>query len=177
MKSPIEPRKVQDGLRRSTSRSEVPGERDEQLGVDGAEEALDLAPTLGPSDDRVDNADAQFDGGALEVVAGEVGPVVDVQDVGDAAHRPGWVGLRPDRLPQCEGCVECGGCAGEDGVPADGAGVVVHHGRQPRPVGLSVGADDKDVEFGVVGLPGLVRAFSATSEDELVPIPVRGRPL
>lgn len=41
-----------------------------------------------------------------KVVADEVGAVIDVQDVGDAAHRPRWVCLSPDRLPQSEGSVD-----------------------------------------------------------------------
>src|SRR5699024_12595186 len=45
------------------------------------------------------------DGGVGELVTGEVAAVVDVEHVGQAAHRPGRVGLVPDRLAQRQGGV------------------------------------------------------------------------
>src|SRR6218665_968071 len=48
--------------------------------------------------------------------------------------------------------------------------------RQPRPIRLPISSEDEDVEFGVVGLPGLVGVFGAAAEDELVLIPVGHRP-
>ena len=76
------------GFRLPAAGTNVSRESGEQLGVDGAEEPLDLSSSLWSADDGVDEADVQFDGGAFEVVAGEVGPVIDVQNVGDVAHRP-----------------------------------------------------------------------------------------
>ena len=54
--------------------------------------------------------------------------------------------------------------------------IVVCRG-QPRSVGLSVDADDEDVDFGLIRLPGLVRAISTAPKYELVTIPIRRRPL
>jgi len=159
-------------VRRAASGAEVSRQRGEQFSVDGAEEALDLAAALGSTKGGVDDSDVQLDGGAVKVVAGEVRAMVDMQNVGNAAHRPGRIGLAPDRLPQSEGGVEGGGCAGEDRVAADCAGVVVHHGGQPGAVWFPIGAYDEDVEFGVVCLPRMVRPFGAATVDELVPIPV-----
>lgn len=85
----------------------MPGEGAEQFGVDGAVEPLDLPAALGSGDNRVDDPDLQCDGGAFQMVADEVGGVVDVPDVGDAAHRPGRVGISPDHLPQCQCGVGC----------------------------------------------------------------------
>ena len=85
----------------------MPGQGGEQFGVDGAEEAFDLPAALGPPDGGVDEADVQVDGGAFEVVTGEVGAVVDVQDVGDPSHCPRGVGLAPDRLAERQRRVQC----------------------------------------------------------------------
>ena len=81
------------------------GEICQELGVDGAEEPLDLPAALRASDGGVDQPDVQIYGGGGELVADEVAAVVDVEHVGDAAHRPGEVGLVPDRLPQRQGRV------------------------------------------------------------------------
>ncbi len=95
------------------------GERGEEFGVDRSEEAFDLASALGPLDCRVDDADSQLDGSAFEVVAGEVGTVVDMEDVRNTAHRPCRIGLSPDGLAESEGRVERRGRAREHGVSAN----------------------------------------------------------
>lgn len=59
-----------------------------------------------------------------------------------------------------------------DHVSADRAGVIIHDGGQPGAVGLPVRADDENVEFGVVGLPDVVRPFRPTAEHQLVTIAV-----
>ena len=120
----------------------------------------------------MDDADVQIDRCALQVVAGEIGAVVDVEDVGDAAHGPARVGRSPDRLSQCEGSVHGRGRPGENGVSADGACVVVHNDGEPGPVRFPVKADDEDVEFGVVGLPSAIRVISAAPEDEFVVVSI-----
>ena len=109
MKAPIAPVRtgeVEHWLRAAVAGAEVAGEGLENFGIDGAEEPLDLAAPLGPSDGREDEPQVQLDGGAFEVVAGEVGAVIDVQHVGDPAHRPCRVGLSPNRLPQRESGVQ-----------------------------------------------------------------------
>lgn len=103
---PVHAREIEHGLRAAVPGAEVAGEGREDFGVDGAEKALDLASPLRPADGGEDEPEVQLDGGALEVVAGEVGAVIDVQHVGDPAHRPRGVGLPPDRLPQRESGVQ-----------------------------------------------------------------------
>ena len=65
----------------------------------------------------MNDPDVQGESGSLEVMAGGVGAVVDVQDIWDAVHRPRRVGLPPDRLPESEmtsahraNCREVGVC-------------------------------------------------------------------
>lgn len=72
-----------------------------------AEEPFDLSSALGTADGRVYDADVQLDGSAFKVVAGEVGAVIHVQDVGQPAHCPAGVALAPDRLAERQGCVQC----------------------------------------------------------------------
>lgn len=59
------------------------------------------------------------------MMAGEVGAVIDVQNVGDPAHGPGGVSLAPNSLPEREGGVYRRRCAGEHHVAADRAGVII----------------------------------------------------
>lgn len=82
------------------------GECSQELGIDGAEEPFDPPPSLGSADGRVDNPNVEGESGLLEVVANEVGAVIDVQDVGDAAHCPRRVRFPPDRLPEGKGDVD-----------------------------------------------------------------------
>jgi hypothetical protein len=48
----------------------------------------------------VHEADVEVGGDLGDVVAGEVAAVIDVQDLGQAVHRPRGIGLSPDRLAQ-----------------------------------------------------------------------------
>ena len=54
----------------------------QKLGVDGSKEALDLPTPLRPSDGRMDQLDPQRRRDLAEVVAGEVAPVIDIENVG-----------------------------------------------------------------------------------------------
>src|SRR5699024_10453727 len=144
---PVETRKVQHRHGMWVSRGEAPGQGREQFGVDGVEEPLDLSSSLWAGDRGVDDTDLQRDRGVLEVMAGEVAAVVDVEDVWDAAHRPGGVALRPDGLAQRQRGVHRGGCALEDHVPADRPRVVVHDRGQPGPGWSPAGVLDEDVEL------------------------------
>lgn len=153
------------------------GESGEEFGVDGAEEALDLAAALGPAHGGVDEPDAQLDGGAFEVMAGEAGAMVDVENVGNSTHRPRGIGLAPDRLPERESSFRSGRGTGEDGVSADRSGRVIDHDREPGPIRLAArGTGNEDVEFCVVGLPDLVRSVGSAPVHELVSIAIRGEP-
>jgi hypothetical protein len=102
----VECGQVEHGQRCAGSGSQASWQRGEHFGVDRSEEALDLAAALRPADGGVDGSDVQRDGGAFKVVAGEVRAVIDVQDVGQSAHHPGRILFAPDRLPQCECCVQ-----------------------------------------------------------------------
>ena len=81
---------------------EVAGQGGEEFRVDGAVEPFDLSAALRAGDGGVNQPDVQLDGGPFEVVTREVGAMIDVQDVGDAAHSPARVGFAPDRLTQSE---------------------------------------------------------------------------
>jgi|SRR6218665_316405 len=115
----IESGEIKHWVGASAPGPEVPGEDREEFGVDGVEEAFDLAAALGPAEGGMDDADAQFDGGALEVVACGVGAVVEVEDVGYSTHRPRRIGLPPDLLSESKCCVNRGRCPNEDDVAAD----------------------------------------------------------
>ncbi len=107
-----------------------------------------------------------------ELVTGEVAAVVDVEHVGQAAHRPGRVGLVPDRLAQRQGGVHRRRCAQEDCVAADRPGAVVEDRCQPWPCGLAVGAHHQDVEHDVIGLPHRVGQLCLPAEYQLVLVAV-----
>ena len=102
----IQSREIERGAWFPVPWSKVSGEGGENFGVDGPEEPFDFSSALGTADGRVDDADVQLDGGAFEVVAGEVGAVIHVQDVGQPAHCPAGITLTPDGLAECQGCVE-----------------------------------------------------------------------
>jgi hypothetical protein len=92
-------------------------------------------------------------------------------------HRPSRVGLAPDRLPQRQRQVQRGRGAEEHGVASDRAGAVVEHDGQPRPRRRAGLVEDEQVEFGVVGLPDLVRPLGLAPVDQLVAVPQRHRPV
>ncbi len=77
---------------------DVPGQCGQQLAGDGAEQPLDLAPALRDAGGGVHELDVGVCADLGDVGAGEVGAVVAVEDVGQPADRPRWVGLAPDRL-------------------------------------------------------------------------------
>src|SRR5689334_18420336 len=97
---PIKCRQVQHRLWCADSGSEAPGQGREDLGIDRAEKALDFAAALRPADGGMDCPDMQRDSGPLEVLAGEIGAVIDVQNIWKSAHHPGWILFAPDRLPK-----------------------------------------------------------------------------
>src|SRR6218665_3815580 len=72
----IETGKIQDRRRCPAAGSEEVGKSRQKLGVNGAEEPLDLPSSLGSADGRVDDPDVQGDRGPFNVVADEVGAVV-----------------------------------------------------------------------------------------------------
>jgi hypothetical protein len=80
----------------------VAGHRREAHLVDAVHEALDLAPAAGLAGQGEHQPDLQLGGHLLQVVGGEIRAVVGVEDTGNAAHVPAWLGLAPDRLPQCQ---------------------------------------------------------------------------
>src|SRR3546814_10023486 len=89
-------RSVQFGKRQARGRyrfavTKIARQFRQQFGVDGAEQPLDLAAPLWTRDGRVDQADTQIGRSLFEMKAGEVRSVIDVQDVGNAAYRPGRI--------------------------------------------------------------------------------------
>lgn len=90
--------KRQAGLGCRSARLKGAGPFGQQLRVDGAEQPFDLAPALGPCNGRVDQLEAQVGCGLVEMEAGEVRAVINVQDVGNAAHGPVRLQLAPDCL-------------------------------------------------------------------------------
>ena len=87
-----------DGL----AAQETAGKVRQQLGVDGPEEALDLPAPLGTGNGGVHEAHAQVRGYLRDMGAGEVGPMIDIEHVRDAADRPVRIALAPDCLAQRE---------------------------------------------------------------------------
>ena len=60
----------------------------QKLGVDGAKETLDFAAPLRSGDGRMDQFDPQRRRDLFEVIAGEVAPVIDVENIGNPLLRP-----------------------------------------------------------------------------------------
>ncbi|AOF95319.1 hypothetical protein BSY17_4168 (plasmid) [Sphingobium sp. RAC03] len=165
-------RSVQFGKRQARGRyrfavTKIARQFRQQFGVDGAEQPLDLAAPLWTRDGRVDQADTQIGRSLFEMKAGEVRSVIDVQDVGNAAYRPGRIGLAPNRLSQRERRVERGGRAEENHVACYHARVIVQHRRQPRPHRATAGIEDQDIELGVIGLPDRIGVFGAVPMHQL----------
>lgn len=139
---------LRDGL--ALSGSEVAREDAEQFGVHGAEETLNLPATLWPCDRGVHKLEMQVGGNLHELVAGEVRTVVDVENIGDAAHRPVRLTLMPHRLAKRQRRIHRRRCAKEDHVTARSTGLVVEDDGQPGPGRLSVRGDDENVEHCVM---------------------------
>ena len=90
----------------------------QKLGVDGAKETLDLAASLRSADGRMDQFDLQRRRDLFEMVAGEVAPVIDVENIGNPMHRPCGIRLAPDRLPQGQGVCRADGAPRNAMYPA-----------------------------------------------------------
>ena len=118
----------------------------QQLGVEGAEQALDLASALRPADGGVDDPEAQAGRHLVEVLAGEIAAVIDVEHVRNAADGPGRIGFAPDRVAQGKAGVQHAGRAEEHHVSGDRARMVVDDGGQPGAGGLAALVEDEDVE-------------------------------
>jgi hypothetical protein len=58
------------------------------------------------------------------------------------------------------------GSTQKDRVTGDDARVVIDHRGQPRPLRLTIGIENQDIELRVVGLPGRVRPFRPMAIDE-----------
>src|SRR5438093_12187539 len=101
---------------------------------------------------------------------GEITPVVVVERLGDAAHRPVRFALAPDRLAEGEGSLNRGRCMQTQGITSHGAAVVVEHGRQPRLSRLTPLVEYPEVERGVVGLPHLVWPARLAAVQQLKPV-------
>src|SRR3546814_12525677 len=107
----------------------------QEFGFEGAEQPLELAAPLWTRDGRVDQADTQIGRSLFEMKAGEVRSVIDVQDVGNAAYRPGRIGLAPNRLSQRARRVERGGCAEENHLACPHARVNASSGQSRAGIG------------------------------------------
>ena len=68
----------------------------------------------------------------IEVLAGEVASVIDVEHVGDTADGPSRIAFPPDCLPQRKASVEYRRSAEKYHDARDSAGMIVHDGCQPR---------------------------------------------
>ncbi len=85
---PVQLRQRQARRRGRPAADEVPGQLRQQLGGERAEQPLDLAPALRPPDGGVDHPEAERGRNLVEMAAGEVRAVIDVEHVRDAAHWP-----------------------------------------------------------------------------------------
>ena len=153
----------------------MPRQLRQEFGVERAEQALDLAPALGPPNRGVDDAKPQASRDLIEVLAGEVAPVIDVEYVRDAADGPGRVGLAPDRMAQGKAGVQHAWGAKEHAVSCDGARMIVHDRGQPGAGRLAALVKDQEVEQRVIGLPDRVGRPGAVAVDQLEAVPERGR--
>src|SRR5659263_529085 len=122
---------------------DVPGQVWEEFGGDGAVEPFDLPSALRDADPGVDELDVRVQADAFEPGGGEVGAVVAVEHVGQAADGPGGIRFAVDGLVQGKRCLFGGGCADEEGVAGGGAGVVVQYPGQPGPCRGAVLVEDR----------------------------------
>lgn len=93
--------------------------------------------------------------------------MVGVEHTRDPAHLPAGVGFTPDAVAQRQRGVDRRGRLQAERIAGHGAGVVVLDHTQPRPGRLGRGRDDPQVQFGVVGLPDLVRSRSLASVHQI----------
>src|SRR5699024_8970536 len=96
----IQLRQRQHWLRVPLARTKVARQVGQQLGVDGAEEPLDLAPALGSGHRGVDNFEMQIPSGLGQMVAGEIWTMIDIEPIWDPTHRPVGIVLWPDPMTQ-----------------------------------------------------------------------------
>lgn len=75
---------------------EMSGQLGQQLAVERAEQAFDLASALWPSDSGIDHLKTERGRNLFKVLAGEVAAVIDVEHVRNAADGPGRISLAPD---------------------------------------------------------------------------------
>src|SRR3954452_21674078 len=73
---------------------EVAGQLGQEFGVEGPEQALDLAPALRSRDAGINDPAVQARSHWVEVLAGEVAAVIDVEHVRNAADRTSESALR-----------------------------------------------------------------------------------
>jgi hypothetical protein len=119
----------------------------------GFEEALDLAPTAGSAHPGKDQADLQVCSHLLDMLRREVAAVIDVEHLGDSADMPASLRLPPDRLTQCQCCLNGRRWLEGKEVAGDGPAVVVEHDRQPGAAGIACTIPDEDIQLAMIGLP------------------------
>jgi hypothetical protein len=101
------------------------------------------------------------------MVRGEVASVIGVQDLWDAADNPTRILFTPDRLTQCQGCVQGGRRFERKEISGDSAAVVVDDDAEPRLGGRSVWTDQPNIEWRVVSLPDRIGTGSLAPMDQL----------
>src|SRR5271166_6294507 len=95
------------------------------------------------------------------MIGREVAAVVRVEYIGDAAHDPASVLFAPNCLTQRQGRVQRRRIPEGEKVPGYSPAVVVDYDTQPWLGGLSVRADQQNIERRVVGLPSFRSSFHA----------------
>ena len=78
----------------------------------------------------------------LQVAAGEIAAVIDVEHLGYPTDRPSGIFLTPDGLAQNEAGLQRRGGTQKDRVPCHYARIVVDDGGQPRALRLTVGIEN-----------------------------------
>jgi hypothetical protein len=144
--------------------------------VDRREEPLDPPSASGLARPREDELHLEVGGDLLQMLRGEVLPVIGVESARDATDVPAWITLAPDRQAEGQRGTEDTRRVEPDPETGHRTAVVVDDHGEPGTSRLFLGVEDPDIERRVVGLPDLVRAAGLPSIEEVVLLAVRFRP-
>jgi hypothetical protein len=98
-KGGIELRQRESERCRGFAVAEIPRKRDETFRIQGPKEPLNLPAALRPSNGRIDQLAMEVCRDLLEMRAGEVTTMIDMEHIRNPADRPRGMWLTPYRLP------------------------------------------------------------------------------
>ncbi|MGA3344556.1 MAG: hypothetical protein ABSC76_06725 [Terracidiphilus sp.] len=116
-------------------------------------ETLDPATSLRFAWSREHKAHLEIDGNLFYVLRGEIGTIVRIENLWNAAYMPMRMPLPPNTLSKREGCSHRRRWIEAQIVAGNGAAVVVDYDGQPRSSSLPAFPQQEDAQLRVICLP------------------------